>query len=368
MSELEKIAIAKAREAVSLDRSGSVDEAVSRYREVIDILWKLYSLSDSVVVKSIYRDKIKQYQERLKELTSGGEPVRRFNVENRNSKSPLVIEHRGDINWDDIIGLSEAKRALRESIVYPKMRPDLFPLGWPTGILLFGPPGCGKTLLISAAATEIGATLYTLDASVIMSRWLGESEKNVAEVFSNAREEASEGTPVIIFIDEIDSLATYRSLEVGGEARVRNQLLHEMDGLHTKGNKYYLYVVGATNKPWLLDEPFIRRFQRRIYIRPPDRDQRLLLFNHYTKDLKVSSDVSFEYLADITEGYSAADIHSICIDAHMNTVREMFETGSSEPREVSLKDFESAISRRKPSIIKENQRRYEEWYERYGAV
>lgn len=367
MNELEKIAIAKAREAVYLDRSGSVNEAANRYKEVIELLWKLYSLSDSLVIKSIYREKIKEYEERLREL-SGGEATKRLRIEWHPSPAPLTIERRTDVTWDGIIGLDEAKKALKESIVYPRMRPDLFPLGWPTGILLFGPPGCGKTLLILAAANEIGASLYSLDASIIMSKWLGESEKNVAEVFAKAREEASQGNPVIIFIDEIDSLATYRVLEVGGEARVRNQLLHEMDGIHTKGNRSYLYVVGATNKPWVLDEPFIRRFQRRIYIRPPDKDMRFALLKHYTKDLKLSSDVRLDLLAEATEGYSAADIHAICIDAHMNTVREMFELGTSEPREVNMADFEAAIARRKPSIIKENLRRYEEWAERYGAL
>ncbi|MEM2040531.1 MAG: ATP-binding protein [Nitrososphaerota archaeon] len=369
MSELEKIAIAKAREAVMLDQRGSKAEAVAKYREAVQILSRLISLTDSPIIKAVYKEKLSKYLDRLAELGEENYSKERMSREtsSKYEKETLTVE-RPQITWSDVIGLDDAKQAIRESIVYPRLRPDLFPLGWPNGILLFGPPGCGKTLLVGATANEIDATLYTLDAAQVMSKWLGESEKNIADLFNKARRDASTGKPVIIFIDEVDSLATMYQVEVGGEARARNQLLKEMDGIASKNRRDYLYVIAATNKPWLLDEPFIRRFQKRIYVRHPDTNTRRLILEHYTKNLKLDRDVDLSLLASETEGYSASDLYAICLDAHMATVREMFENELNEPRPINLADFRASLIKRKPSIIKENLRKYEEWYQRYGAV
>jgi SpoVK/Ycf46/Vps4 family AAA+-type ATPase len=172
----------------------------------------------------------------------------------------LVMKERPNVSWAEVIGLEDAKRAIRESIVYPTKRPDLFPLGWPKGILLYGPPGCGKTLLAAAAAAEIEGYFINVDAAAMMSKWLGEAEKNVAKLFSMAQGlNLNEGVSVILFIDEIDSLLGTRSSEVGGEIRVKNQFLTEMDGINGKFKKTQLYVIGATNKPWSLEAGDFRR-------------------------------------------------------------------------------------------------------------
>ncbi len=162
----------------------------------------------------------------------------------------LVITEKPKVNWDEVVGLDVAKKAVKEAIVYPVQRPDLFPLGWPRGILLFGPPGCGKTLLAAAVATEIDANFYSIDAASIMSKWLGEAEQNVAKLFGSARKSATDGKPAIVFVDELDSLMGAHTNEVGGEIRVRNQFLKEMDGIVDKGKNLHVYVIGATNKPW----------------------------------------------------------------------------------------------------------------------
>ena len=147
----------------------------------------------------------------------------------------LVMTEKPKVNWAEVVGLDTAKKAVKEAIVYPVQRPDLFPLGWPSGILLFGPPGCGKTLLAAAVATEIDANFYSIDAASIMSKWLGEAEQNVAKLFGSARKSATEGKPAIVFVDELDSLMGNHSNEVGGEIRVKNQFLKEMDGIVDKG-------------------------------------------------------------------------------------------------------------------------------------
>jgi SpoVK/Ycf46/Vps4 family AAA+-type ATPase len=174
--------------------------------------------------------------------------------------------------------------------------------------------------------------------------------------------------PVIIFIDEIDALFGVHSNEVGGEVRVRNQFLKEMDGLEDKSSKLHVYVIGATNKPWAIDEPFIRRFQKRIYVPLPNKRARKQLLKLLTRKIRLADDVNLDKLASILEGYSGSDIRDIVQDAYMITVREFFESGGiGSPRPVTMKDFLDAISRRKPSIDKDMIKRYEEWARKFGT-
>ncbi|MEM2871789.1 MAG: AAA family ATPase [Candidatus Caldarchaeum sp.] len=372
--ELERIAAIRAREAVNYDRSGQRLKAVKLYREAIELLWKLYRLAPDSSVKRIYADKIKEYQTRIEELSNESPPpfkeVQFNQAELPNSKPSLTLTEKPKVRWDDIVNIEEAKKAIKESIIFPTRRPDLFPLGWPRGILLFGPPGCGKTLLAAAVASELDAGFYSLDAASIMSKWLGESERNISKIFNTCRSEAKSGKPVIIFIDEVDSLTTERFMEVGGEARVRNQLLKEMDSILDKGRKDFLYVIAATNKPWLLDEPFIRRFQKRIYVSLPDIDARLHLFKMYTNGLNLDSGVELAQLAKITDGYSAADIHDICVEAQLRVVSDYFSSSNGdegEPRPITMDDFMEIIKKRKHSIVLENLKKLLDWNSKYGT-
>lgn len=369
--ELRKIASEKANEAIKLDKQGNYSMAILKYRQVVDLLFKLYNLTEDPTIKKVYYEKMKSYEERIRVLESmvEGESIK---IEEVAKFDDLVLKEKPKVSWDDVIGLEDAKKSIRESIVYPVKRPDLFPLGWPKGILLYGPPGCGKTLLAAAVASEIDATFYYVDAASIISKWLGESEKNVARLFSSARKSVSKDRPAIIFIDEIDSLTSIHQVEVGGETRARNQILKEMDGLSEKSKNEHLYVIGATNKPWDLDEPFIRRFQKRIYVPLPNKENRLALFKHYTKDLALSNDVDFEELAILTNGYSGNDIRDICMSVQIKVVRELFESGAAEkgmkPRLINMFDFLEAIKIRRPSVSFESIRKYEEWARRWMAL
>lgn len=362
ISELERSAYERAKEAVSLDQVGSRLEAASKYRQAIEIMNKLISMTANQKLKQAYAEKVEQYKKRVEALEG-------YKVKDHGTDSCYILEERPNIGWNDIVNLEDAKRAIKETIVYPVKRPDLFPLGWSKGILLFGPPGCGKTLIAAAVANEIDATFFYVDAASIMSKWLGESEKNVSKLFSQARQISASGRPAIIFIDEIDSLTSKKIVEMGGEARVRNQLLKEMDSLVDKGKKTYLYVIAATNKPWVLDDAFIRRFHKRIYVPLPDKKTRLELFQLYTKGMNLDPSVNLASLAMLTENYSASDIQDLCVSVQNSVASEFIEDGQgSAPRPVMMEDFLEAIRKRKPSVTNEILKKTQTWMVKHGAL
>jgi len=326
----------------------------------------------------VYMDHVDAYKKRIQELQSDSVPVEHpADVsESKDSKSikldQWVLTEKPDINWDDIADLERPKRAIEESIIFPVRRPDLFPLGWPRGILFFGPPGCGKTLLAAAIASEIKGVFFNADAASLMSKWLGESERNVSQLFTKAREVSENGQPAIVFLDEIDSLAGVRGEEVGGEVRVRNQFLKEMDGILDKKRNYHVYVIGATNKPWVLDEPFIRRFQKRIYVPLPDVKARMDMFQIYAQNLKCDNNVDFAALARLTEGYSGGDIRDLFQSTQLKVVRDFFQQGragdpKAVPDAITMEDFQVSLRTRRPSVSQTNLKRYFDWDESFRA-
>ena len=373
--ELEKLAVKYATEAIQLDRQGSRGLAISKYQRAVEILLKLCALYPSAPQNRVYMEHAESYQKRIKDLQE--QVTHQEPLETGLGKSAkfeqLVIAEKPNVRWDDIANLKDAKRAIEESVVFPVKRPDLFPLGWPRGILFFGPPGCGKTLLAAAIATEINAAFYCVDAASIMSKWLGESERNVAQLFQNARAASDNGQPAIIFLDEIDSLVGIRSEEVGGEIRTRNQFLKEMDSVVDKSRSLHVYIVGATNKPWALDEPFIRRFQKRVFVPLPNPQARLEMFKILSKNLKLASDIDFEELARLTDGYSGSDIRDIFQSGQLKVVREFFELGDpadkqSSARQITMQDFRTILSERRPSVSQEMLKYYDRWFETFKAL
>jgi SpoVK/Ycf46/Vps4 family AAA+-type ATPase len=388
--ELEKSATAYALDAVRLDKQGQKGRAITLYQKAIESLLQLVQLYPEYGLNKVYVQRAIAYQERIKVLqgvvssaemraeaqndaSGGGAGTMENEGSGKSNNEELVVTEKPMVSWAEVVGLDTAKKAVKEAIVYPVQRPDLFPLGWPRGILLFGPPGCGKTLLAAAVATEIDANFYSIDAASIMSKWLGEAEQNVAKLFNSARKSAIEGRAAIVFVDELDSLMGQHSNEVGGEIRVKNQFLKEMDGIVDKGKNLHVYVIGATNKPWDLDWAFIRRFQKRILVPLPDNSTRLGMLKHYSSTLQISSDVDLTELGRLAEGFSGSDIRDVCQSAQLSLIGEFFETGQAadkeaKPRALTMADFRQILEERKPSVSLDMLSQYNRWFEAFKAL
>lgn len=258
-----------------------------------------------------------------------------------------------NVKWDDIGGLEKVKGELKEAIEWPLKYPDSFKrLGIrpPTGILLYGPPGCGKTLLAKAVANESGANFISVKGPELLSMWVGESERHVRDVFRRAKQVA----PSIIFFDEIDALVPRRghSADSHVSERVASQLLAEISGLEELHN---VVVVAATNRPDIIDQALLRpgRFDRQIIVTTPDEKARLEILKVHTKNMPIK-DVDMKVLARETEGFSGADIEALCREAGMNAMRKNIET-----KEITKKDFDTAFKEIKPSVSEDMNQFYE---------
>ncbi len=265
-----------------------------------------------------------------------------------------VILEVPNVKWEDIGGLESVKQELREAVEWPLKYSEVFKrLGIrpPRGILLYGPPGTGKTLLAKAVATESQANFISVKGPEVLSKWVGESEKAIREIFRKARETA----PCIIFFDELDSIAPRRGVhtDAGVTDRIVNQLLTEMDGMQTlKG----VVVIGATNRPDILDPALLRpgRFDRVLYVPPPDKQARLQIFKIHTREMPLDEDVDLDRLAAVTEGYTGADIESVVREAALEAARENINA-----QVVSMRHFEAALSKVKASVSEEAKTEYE---------
>jgi vacuolar protein-sorting-associated protein 4 len=309
-----------------------------------------------------------------------------------------IVGEKPNVKWEDVAGLVEAKKSLHEALIMPIKFPAFF-VGnvkpW-RGILLYGPPGTGKTFIAKACATECQSTFFSVSSSDLMSKFVGESEKLIKQLFKLANEKA----PSIIFIDEIDSMCGDRS-EGENEAsrRVKTEFLVQMQGVGHDNNN--VLVLGATNLPWSLDKAVRRRFERRIYIPLPDKIARSYLLRSKLKGLDENlTDEDIDAIADKTDGYSGSDIEVLCKDAAMMPLRhaqhatyfkpvntpqgpKFMPTNSPGPgvkncsvyelpdrslklAELTREDLFEATKKAKPSVNSSDLKEYEDWTEQFG--
>ncbi|MEK6928411.1 MAG: CDC48 family AAA ATPase [Nanoarchaeota archaeon] len=271
-----------------------------------------------------------------------------------------VMVEAPNVSWDDIGGLEDTKQRLKESVEWPIKNPESFErLGIrpPKGILLYGPPGAGKTLLAKAVAKESEANFIQVKGPSLLSMWVGESEKGIRKVFERARQVA----PSIVFFDEIDALAGRRGLEAGTKVteRVLNQILAEIDGL--EGLKD-VTIIGATNRPDMLDPALLRpgRFDRIILVDVPDEESRRKIFEVHLRKVPIEKDVKIDELVKLTEGFVGADIESLIMEAAIGTLRRNIDS-----KYVTKKDFDEALNRIKPSVSSDSAKRYKKLEEHY---
>ncbi|KJA21948.1 hypothetical protein HYPSUDRAFT_186857 [Hypholoma sublateritium FD-334 SS-4] len=310
-----------------------------------------------------------------------------------------ILTEKPNVKWDDVAGLEGAKASLKEAVILPIKFPHLFTgkrTPW-KGILLYGPPGTGKSYLAKAVATEAKSTFFSVSSSDLVSKWQGDSERLVKNLFQLARE----SKPAIIFVDEIDSLTgTRNESESEGSRRIKTEFLVQMNGVGHDDTG--VLVLGATNIPWQLDNAIKRRFEKRIYIPLPGPEARRRMFEIHvgTTPCELSSK-DYRVLADQTEGYSGSDISIIVRDALMQPVRKVISAthfkrvdvegalkwtpcspGDPEAEEkvwsdiesdelleppLKLADFMKSLSSTRPTVTQADIKRHEEWTKESGA-
>ncbi|KAJ2952497.1 hypothetical protein O0L34_g6815 [Tuta absoluta] len=281
-----------------------------------------------------------------------------------------IIDKGTPIGWDDIAGLQMAKSVIQEAVVWPLLRPDIF-TGLrrpPKGILLFGPPGTGKTLIGKCVAAQCRATFFSISASSLTSKWIGDGEKMVRALFAVARVHQ----PAVIFIDEIDSLLTQRSdTEHEATRRIKTEFLVQFDGAAT-AEEDRLLIVGATNRPQELDEAARRRLVKRLYIPLPDIDARKqIITNLLQSETNELNEEEIEEVAKLTDGYSGADMKSLCSEAAMGPIRavpfsQITTIHADNVRPVCAQDFINALQRVRPSVSQDDLGQYVKWNQTYG--
>lgn len=288
-----------------------------------------------------------------------------------------VLQRKPNVEWGSIAGLKEAKSLLQEVVVLPNIVPDFFKgirRPW-KGVLLVGPPGTGKTLLAKAVATECKSTFFNVTSSTLTSKYRGESEKLVRVLFHMARRLA----PSIIFIDEVDALVAKRNATHDHEAsrRFQAELLIQMDGLQEENNEQNILVLAASNHPWYVDEAFRRRFEKRIYIPLPDLQAREEMLKLHLTGMKLDSKLNLTKIAKKLDGYSGADLLSVCRDAAMMSLRRKIAGKSTEQirqltkadleEPITSQDFLDAVKRCRTSVSSTDMAAYENWMKEFGS-
>jgi vacuolar protein-sorting-associated protein 4 len=408
--------------AKECEDSEDFDQAFNYYLKASNTLQLLYKYEEhNAKLKQIYKDKLREVIGRAEEVKKhckgkkkvvkaggggkSGKSKKQDNSSDEEDKGEddelrkgivgAIIGENPDVHWDDVAGLEGAKSALKEAVILPTRYPQLFAgerKPW-TGILLYGPPGTGKSFLAKACATEAKGTFFSIKSSDLLSKFLGETEKQVKNLFEIARERK----PSIIFIDEIDSICGARGEgEHETMRRVKTEILVQMQGVGTD-NKNVL-VLGATNLPWEIDPAVRRRFERRIYISLPDEHSRKEIVRHHLGETPHNlEEEDLELVATQTEGFSGSDLATLTKDAIMAPLRKCQEavrfvktshgtylpTYASDKRGENItmldmdptlleappivaEDFQSALIKTKATVAQSDLLKFEEWTEEFG--
>ncbi|KAL2163307.1 hypothetical protein VTH06DRAFT_5364 [Thermothelomyces fergusii] len=396
-------AIKQVRLAIDADNAAQYEKAYQLYYQALELFMLALKWEKNPKSKEMIRAKTGEYMDRAEKLKAHLADVeakrKKPGKKLRSALAGAILQERPNVSWDDVAGLEQAKEALKEAVLLPIKFPHLFQgkrQPW-KGILLYGPPGTGKSYLAKAVATEAKSTFFSVSSSDLVSKWMGESERLVRQLFAMARE----NKPSIIFIDEIDALCGPRGEgESEASRRIKTEMLVQMDGVG-KDSKGVL-ILGATNIPWQLDAAIRRRFQRRVHISLPDLAARTTMFKLAVGDTKTAlKPEDFRELAKAAEGYSGSDISIVVQDALMQPIRKIQQAthfkrvivdgqrkltpcspGDPDAEEmtwekvpsdellepvVEKKDFIKAIKASRPTVSQADLVRNEEWTKEFGS-
>eukprot|EP01006_Ploeotia_vitrea_P024673 TRINITY_DN57487_c0_g2_i1.p1 TRINITY_DN57487_c0_g2~~TRINITY_DN57487_c0_g2_i1.p1 ORF type:complete len:425 (-),score=194.28 TRINITY_DN57487_c0_g2_i1:122-1396(-) len=387
--ELQMRGIAALKQAISLDQQNLQSQALFQYRKGLGLLLSCMKRTNDPAKQAHLRSMITKYMtraEQLKAQTSTGSSKSATKSSSATKSKPSskftkgidakAIEHIEneilsdgvDITFDDVIGLADVKEALYEMVVLPAMRPDIFTgiRQPPKGLLLYGPPGNGKTFIAKALANQAKATFFNISASSLMSRYLGEGEKLMRALFAVARERA----PSIIFIDEIDSMLSARGDgEHEAARRLKTEFLVQLDGVASKAAQdAHVVVIGATNLPEALDDAVLRRMPKRLYVPCPPRESRKHLFEHMLKGVHHNlSGKQLNKIVSSTEGWSSSDLSALVKDAALGPVRsltpkQLAKMSNKDVGPITYDHFKQSMTRLTPSLTPAALKRYEEYH------
>ena len=334
--------------AKAAEQANNLEKARSLYLQAASKFNQASTLTSDKVEKNTQYGLAKHFYENGRSL--GKQPAHAGGAAQQDlplSQDDLIVREKPNIAFNDIGGLDNVKEEMKKAIIYPFTHKKLYEYYNQKsggGVLLYGPPGCGKTMMAKAAANECNANFINVETSTIMSKWVGESEKSIKQIFTVARE----CEKAIVFFDEFDAVAGRRREIEDYAKRIVNELLQQLDGMDKNDN---ILVLAATNEPWAIDPALRRpgRFKKLIFIPPPDLDARKAIFEIYLKKLPIESDVGIENLAQNSDGYSGADIRAICDDAAEIPLQEALE--GKEARKITMNDFRNVIGNRQSSII-----------------
>ncbi|RIA87358.1 P-loop containing nucleoside triphosphate hydrolase protein [Glomus cerebriforme] len=426
-------AIEIVKKATEEDKNGNYEQAYKYYDNALDYFMHAMKYEKNERMKESIRKKFTEYlnrAEKLKEFLSnqddnrqkkaigangsergggGGKGRKKNGSEDDDNDDPdtkklqgaltsAILSEKPNVHWEDVAGLETAKEALKEAVILPIKFPHLFTgkrKPW-SGILLYGPPGTGKSYLAKAVATEADSTFFSVSSSDLVSKWMGESERLVKNLFTMARE----NKPAIIFIDEVDSLCGQRGEgESEASRRIKTEFLVQMNGVGNDPSG--VLVLGATNIPWQLDSAIRRRFEKRIYIPLPDLPARVEMFRLNVGNTPCTlADKEFKHLAEMTEGYSGSDIAVVVRDALMQPIRKVqtathfkwvdprtrqqltpcspgdngamemnwmkVESDQLKEPDLTIKDFERAIKVSRPTVNADDIKQHTKFTEDFG--